>query len=136
MAASVFVLGSANVLLALGSGLLLGVILVFLIPVLINLFLNLARIYSVPRAEYILLGIAFYSMALLISGLLNLIALITPLVAVWGNVLFPFVGKVVGLISFYAVTAKLYFNDVNRIYYFKAYAVFAVIVIVLFGGIL
>lgn len=135
LTATILVLGHSNLALGLSVAFIVGVILVFLLPVLINLVLNWAKIFSVPRAEYCLFGIIFAALGMLVCGLLNLVNLFTPLFLVWGAVLFPFVSLTVAMLCFYKVTSSLYFNDVTRVYYFKlcliVYAILAVLVGVL-----
>jgi len=127
--------GSVKLFLALMSAALLGTILMFVVPLLANLFLNVAKIYSVPRAEYCLLVHLFCSIGFLICGLLNLINLFTPVLLVWGGVIFPFAVAAGCSFAFYKVTAKLYFNDVTVVNYFKysliAFAVLAFLLEVL-----
>lgn len=125
----VYLSGTAKLLLALFSAALLGTILMLLLPLVVNLFLNIARIYSLPRAEYCLLAHLYCTIGFFICGLLNLINLITPIFLVWDSVLFPFVVTVGCAISFYLVTARLYFNDVTKPNYFKC-------LLILFGVLL
>ncbi len=132
LAATILVLGSANLYLALAVVLLLGTGIMFLVPVLVNLALNIARIYTVPRAEYCLLAEAFFTLGYFICGLLNLVNLFTPLALIWGGVLFPFISSLIAALLFYRLTAKLYFNDVTVLNYFKSFAiVYLVLVLVL-----
>lgn len=123
--------GASILVLSLFSSALMGVILVFIIPLLANLFLNVARIYSVPRAEYRLLVLLFFTIGFFVNGLLNLINLITPVFLVWGAVLFPFIVSVGCCIAFYFVTVRLYFNDVTVVNYYKYYFIVALVLIVL-----
>lgn len=135
LAVTVLVIGSPNLLLGLSVAFVVGVVLSFLLPVLINLLLNWAKIFSVPRAEYCLIGTAFAALGMLICGLLNIVNFFTPLFLVWGSVIFPFVALTVAMLCFYKITSNLYFNDLTRVYYFKlcliVYAVLAVVVGVL-----
>ena len=103
----------------------------FIVPFLAGLFLNVSKIYSVPRAEYCLLVNLYCALGFFVNGLLNLINLITPVFMVWGGVIFPFVITLVGFISFYLVTSKLYFNDVTKVHYFKCLLIVALVVLVL-----
>ncbi|MCM1194519.1 MAG: hypothetical protein NC099_03440 [Corallococcus sp.] len=125
--------GTGKLFIALASALLLGTALMFLLPVLTNAFLNIARIQSVPRAEYCLLTHLYFAIGFFICGLLNLINLITPVFMVWGRIIFPFVVSVGCGISFYRVTAKLYFNDVTVLNYFKHLLIAFAIVLVVVG---
>ena len=133
LAATVLVLGYSNLLIGLISVFLVGVALSFIIPLVINLVLNWARIFSVPRAEFCLIGTAFFALGMLICGLFNLVHLFTPLFLVWGAVIFPFVSVTVAMLCFYKVTASLYFNDVTRVYYFKVYLIVYAILAVILG---
>lgn len=123
--------GTAKLASALVSSAVVGVALMFLVPALAGLFLNVCRIYTVPRAEFSLLVNLFCSIGFFINGLLNLINLITPVFMVWGDVIFPFIITLCGFISFYFVTAKMYFNDVTKVHYFKCLSVVALVVLVL-----
>lgn len=123
--------GSAKLTIALMSSAIAGVALMFIVPFLAGLFLNVSKIYSVPRAEYCLLVNLYCALGFFVNGLLNLINLITPVFMVWGGVIFPFVITLVGFISFYLVTSKLYFNDVTKVHYFKCLLIVALVVLVL-----
>lgn len=67
---------------------------------------------------------------LLISGALNLLYYLTPLVIGWGSVLFEFVVATPFLWLFFVKTKQLYFNDKAAPYYFK---VFAIAYLIYFG---
>ena len=124
--------GAYKLYLALASCAVLGLVLMFLLPVVVNFALNLMKIYSVPRAEYCLLAHAFFSLGFSICGVLNLVNVFTPVMVVWGRVLFPFISSFVAALAFYKVTAKLYFNDVTAVHYFKAFSTaYLVVVLVL-----
>lgn len=123
--------GAAKLLIALTSSLIVGIALMFLTPFLANVFLNVSKIYSVPRAEYCLLVNLYCALGFFVNGLLNLINLLTPVFMVWGGVIFPFLITLGGFVSFYLVTSKLYFNDVTKVHYFKCLSVVAIIVLVL-----
>lgn len=133
LTATILVLGHSSLALGLSAAFIVGVILAFLLPVLINLVLNWAKIFSVPRAEYCLLGIIFTALGMFVCGLLNLVNLFTPLFIVWGSVIFPFVSLLVAMLCFYKVTSTLYFNDVTRVYYFKLCLIVFVVLAVLVG---
>lgn len=120
----------AKFVVAFASLAVMGTVWMFLLPPLVNVALNFVKIYSVPRSEYCLLAHAFFALGYFVCGVLNLINLFTPLFAVWGRVLFPFVSSLVAALLFFKVTKKLYFNTATSVYYFKVFAV-AYIVIVL-----
>ena len=103
----------------------------FIAPVFTGLFLNVAKIYSVPRAEYCLLVNLYCAIGFFINGLFGLINLITPVFMVWGSVIFPFIITLGCFISFYLVTSKMYFNDVTKVHYFKCLLVVALVVLFL-----
>ena len=115
--------GAAGVWIGLFSEMLVGVIWMFILPFLVNLLLNIAKIYTVPRAEYCFLVQAFFALGYFILGCLNLVNLFTPVLLVWGSVLFPFISSLVAIILFYKVTAKLYFNDLTVVPYFRLVAI-------------
>lgn len=123
--------GSAKIIIALTSSAIMGIALMFLTPFLAGLFLNVSKIYSVPRAEYCLLVNLYCSIGFFACGLLNLINLITPVFMAWGGVIFPFIVTLACFISFYLVTSKLYFNDVTKVHYFKCLLIVAAVVLVL-----
>ncbi len=114
--------GSLKIYYALFSGAVLGTIVMFLLPVVVNWVLNWMKIYSVPRAEYCLLVHAFFALGYFICGVLNLVNLFTTYLIVWGRVLFPLISSLVAAILLYRVTSKLYFNDVTRVHYFRMFA--------------
>ena len=122
--------GQFNLWIALMSSMLIGVILVFIVPVVSNFFLNRSRLYTVPRAEYCLLVQLFFAIYFVICGALKLINLITPLLLVWGEILFPVLVSLGCIIWFYRVTAKLYFNDQTKPYYFRSLAITYIILVI------
>lgn len=128
-------LGSTKLFVALATVAVLGTIWMFLIPPIVNFALNFVKIYSVPRSEYCLLAHAFFAVGYFICGALNLVNLFTPMFAVWGRILFPFVSSLIAALLFYKVTAKLYFNSATSAYYFKVCAI-AYLVIVLVSEVL
>lgn len=131
LTATLYVLNQPNWLLAIAVLALLGTGLMFLLPFLTSVLLGWSRIVSVPVSEFILLAHAFCTLGFLLLGLLNLINLATPLVLVWGAKLFPLVATLVSAGLFYLATSKLYFNDVTRVHYFKMYAIFFLVFIVI-----
>ncbi|MCM1289299.1 MAG: hypothetical protein NC132_01415 [Corallococcus sp.] len=133
LSATVLVLGRSSLWLGLAAAFLVGVIFSFILPLLINLVLNWAKLFSVPRAEYGLFGVLFATLGMFICGLLNLVNLFTPLFAVWGSVIFPFIALTISLLCFYKVTSRLYFNDVTRVYYFKLCLIVYAVAVVLVG---
>ena len=125
-------LGASKIWFALLSEFVIGIIWMFILPFLVNALLNFAKVYSVPRAEYCLLVHAFFALGYLIRGALSLINVFTPVLLVWGGVLFPFVSSLVAMILFYKVTSKLYFNDLTVVPYFRVLAVvyFVILIVV------
>lgn len=123
--------GSAKLAIALLTSTLIGVILMLITPLLTNVFLNVSKIYSVPRAEYCLIVNLYCAIGFFLNGLLNLINLITPIFMVWGGIIFPFIITLGCFVSFYLVTSKLYFNDVTQVHYFKCLLVVAAMVLFL-----
>ncbi len=123
MFASNVILENNNVVVAVLSALLSGVVMAFLLPVVTNLFLNVLRLYNVPRAEYALIAQFFCVIGFFLCGLFNAINFFTPILLGWGSVIFPFLVSFCCVFAFYKITAKMYFNDVTVAYYFRAIAV-------------
>lgn len=121
---------------ALFTSLIIGIVLMFLVPWLTGLFLNTSRFYNVPRAEYALLAHVFCTIYFAACGVLKLINLFTPLLLIWGGVLFPFVVALGCVIWFYHVTSQLYFNELTRPYYFRNVAIVYFVCAVLFEVVL
>lgn len=122
--------------IALVAQMLIGAVLMFIVPFLANTFLNASRFYNVPRAEYGLLALLFFTIYYLICGALKSLNLITPLLLVWGGILFPVLVSLGCTVWFYRVTAKLYFNDVTAPFYFRNLAIVYLICAAVFGVIL
>jgi hypothetical protein len=118
-AASVMVLGSADIYVTLFASLLGGILGAFILPLLVNFVLNLARIYSVPRAEFSLLAKLFFAASFLVSGALGMLRFLSPFLATWGLMLIDAAVTTAACFTFYHVTAKLYFNSHTRVYYFR-----------------
>lgn len=123
--------GAVKLVIALLASAIVGVILMFVTTMLTKLFLNVSKIYSVPRTEYCLLVNLYCAVGFFINGLLKLINLITPVFMVWGAVIYPFIITLGCFVSFYLVTSKRYFNDVTQVHYFKCLLIVAIIVLVL-----
>lgn len=123
VSACVMVLGTPSIGLIIGSIAIMTVMVTVLLPVITNLLLSMYRIYTVPREEYVLLTFFFFSMGCLLQGLLNLLVMAIPYAGSWIIILSRFFGSVLSWVLLYTVTSKLYFNDVNRKYYFKAMAI-------------
>lgn len=124
------------IVIAVFSSLLIGVVLMFLVPFVANLFLNFSRFYNVPRREFGVITLLFFTLYYLVCGLLSLVHLFTPLLLTWGEKLFPFVVGTGCVIWFYAVTKKLYFNDVTSLYYFRNLAIVYFVFAFVFGVVL
>ena len=125
------VTGAYNLFIALMTSALLGVAIMFLVPLISRLFLHYSQFYSVPRAEYGLLTMLFVALYFAICGILKLINLFTPILLVWGEILFPILVSLGCAIMFYRVTAKLYFNNQTKPYYFRSLLVTYVIMMVI-----
>ena len=97
------------------------------------LFLRVTRLASVTASEYSLLATVFWGAYYLLVGVLNLLNLLSPVIIPWGAVIFPTIASLLCGLGFYAVTSKLYFNDVTRVYYFKVLG-FAIVVLTLLAG--
>ena len=122
--------GQYNFWLALLTSALLGLIIMLIVPFISNIFLNYSRFYTVPRAEYSLLAMLFFTLYFAICGVLKLINLITPILLVWGEILFPVLVSLGCVIWFYKITANLYFNNQTKPYYFRNLATTYLVLIV------
>ena len=122
--------------MAIFASLLLGVVIMFLVPFVANVFLNFSRFYNIPRAEYGLIVHMFFALFYFVCGVLSLVHLLTPLLLTWGEKLFPFLAATGCIIGFYAVTKKLYFNDVTAKYYFRNLAILYFVFAIVFGVVL
>ncbi len=100
-------------------GIMAGILWMCLLPFVINIILNVARLYSVPRAEFCLIAMFCMCVNYVILGLFNLVNLFTPLLMVWISVIAPVISALVAGILFYKITSVLYFNDASRVFYFK-----------------
>lgn len=121
---------------ALLTSLIIGTVLMFLVPLVVNLFLNFSKFHNVPRAEYALFAHLFITLYYLVCGLLGLINLATPLISSWGGGLFSLFVSLGCVIWFYHVTSNLYFNDVTKQYYFRNLAILYLVCAFVFGVIL
>ena len=126
---------SATIPLMLLTGVFSALLLTFVVPFAVNTMLNFMRMQNVPRYEFVLIAMLFFDIGFFACGLLNLVNLFTPVFMVWGSVLFPIVVSCGCAIGFYAVTSKLYFNEVTRVDYFKHLAI-AYLVIITVAGVL
>ena len=122
--------GNYNLVVALLTSMILGTVIMFLVPIVTNVFLNYSRFYTVPRAEFALLAHLFFTIYFAICGVLKLINLFTPLLLVWGEILFPVLVSLGCIIWFYSVTTKLYFNNQTKPYYFRSLTIAYIILIV------
>ncbi len=127
---------SAIITVALTSSFLIGTVLMFLVPFVVGLFLNMSRFYNIPRAEYSLLAELFCIFYYIVCGLFGLINLITPNLAVWVGTLVRFLASTGCVIWFYLITSNLYFNDVTKPYYFRNLAIVYFVCAIAFGVLL
>ena len=125
-----------SVLLSILTSLILGLILQFLVPVLCNAFLNIAKIHTVPVSEYTLLAVLHFVLFFLVVGTFRIVNIFTPIFSVWGDIIIRFVVALGCGILFYGVTQKLYFNDVTTPYYFKTFGIVFIVVATILGVIL
>ena len=124
------------IVMAISVSLLIGMVLMFVVPLVTNVFLTYSRFYNVPRAEFGLFAQLFFTLFYLVSGLLSLVNLITPLFLTWGGKLIPFIVATGAVIGFYAVTKRLYFNDATEKFYFRNLAIIYFVLAFVFGVIL
>lgn len=125
-----------ELLVALMTSTLLGVGLMFLVPWLASVFLNMSKFYAVPHSEYRLLVHVFFTLFYFVCGALKLVNIFTPLLLTWGATLFPFLVSLGCVIWFYSVTSNLYFNDVTKPFYFRNMAILYFVCAFVFGVLL
>ena len=120
-----------SVWLSIMTSAVLGVIIMLLLPLVTNVFLHYSRFYTVPRAEYSLIAMLFFALYFAVCGALKLINLATPILLIWGEVIFPVVVSLGCVIWFYHVTSNLYFNNQTKPFYFRNLATtYAILIIV------
>ena len=134
--ASYLVTTEANLPLSLLAAAIMGVIMQFIVPALVNVFINLSKIHSLPVAEYCVVVFLFLSAGMLLCGAINLFAWFFPVAAVWITSLSPIVVTLGVGFAFFKVTAKLYFNDVTTVTYAKACVVAVAVLLVVLGVLL
>ena len=122
--------------LSLLSAAIMGVILQFIVPALVNVFINLSKIHSLPFAEYCVVVFLFLSASMLLCGAINLFAWFFPAAAVWITTLSPIVVTLGVGFAFFKVTAKLYFNDVTTVTYARSCVVAVAVLLVVLGVLL
>ena len=100
-----------------------------------SLYLQLAKIYTVPKSEFSLFSTLAFATYYLVLALFNLIYFVAPTLIVWGSILFPTISVIGVGLCFYLVTSKLYFNDLTRPFYFASLSIIVIVLAVL-GGVL
>ena len=118
-----------NTLLAIACCLVVAVAMVLILPFAVDFLLKTLKLYNLPTAEYTFLVTCACAFGFLLCGLLNLVHLFTPIFLAWGGVLFPFVSTLLATLLFYKVTAKLYFNDVTVVHYFRSVGIMFVVLV-------
>lgn len=111
---------TANIWLVLLLSLVTGIISLFLIHFLTGLVLNLLRFFFLPLQEFTLLAVIFLALKNLILGVLNCLYFITPVIGVWGDLIFPVLAFLVSGILFYFTVEKYYLNNKTAPIFFRA----------------
>ncbi len=94
-----------------------------IVPFVTKLLLRLFRFYNVLYSEFSLIVLAFMAINNLLIGLAGIPNFFTPTYYIWQVCLVNFVISAICTLIFYKVTAKLYFNEVTRVHYFKIVSV-------------
>jgi hypothetical protein len=105
----------------------------FVARLFVYLSLRLSKVYTIPRRELNLFALMAVALRFAILSLLNNLYFITPVITVFGGVLFGFIASLVAFLLLWTVINRLYLNDKNAPLLFKSYAV-VFVVILLFGG--
>ncbi len=121
--------GQNNTLLAIVFCWAVAIAMVLIVPFVVEFLLKTLKLYNLPTAEYTFLATCACSFGFLLCGLLNLVHLFTPIFLAWGSVLFPFISTLLATLLFYKVTAKLYFNDVTVVHYFRSVGILFVVLV-------
>lgn len=106
------------------------VLVMVILPFVITLLLNIARLYNMPRNEYVLIAYVCMCIQFLCIILGNLLMLALPFMGTWITIIMNFIGIAVAMLVFYIITSKLYFNDATKPYYLRVIViVFAIFVV-------
>ena len=85
---------------------------------------NTLRIYVIPYHEFVILFLLTLSCSKVLSGLIKLVYFITPVAAIFGEVIISFVTSAIAFFCLFLVVKKLYLNDKNAPFVFKWFAIF------------
>lgn len=98
-------------------------------------FLRFSRLHNLPASEIVLFAVLFAALKNLISGLMKLTYLITPVIIGWGQLLFDFVALIAAVIAFYHFISKRYLSEGNRAPFFNlifsATSIYSVAILIL-----
>ena len=97
---------------------------------------NFLRIYFIPYNEFMVLFLATLALNNLVSGLVKLLYFVTPVIAVFGEILIGFVTSAVAFFILFLVVKKLYLNDKNAPFVFKWFTIIFLFVNALFAFVL
>lgn len=114
--------------LCLVVGLLSSIIWLLLISVICNFLIKMLNLYSFPKSEFNVVLTFFFAAYYLLLGILNLFVLITPVILVYAQAIFPVVSLITVSMLFYFTVNKLYLNNATAPRFFKIVMIFVIIV--------
>lgn len=120
-------IGMTSVWLCLLVGILSAIIWLVILNVLVRMLLRALSIYGLPSNEFAVVVTFFFSFYYLLLGLFYLFALITPVILVWGQILFPVVSTLIASMLFFFAIRKLYLNTTTSPRMFKYVLVFSLV---------
>ncbi|MDD3831907.1 MAG: hypothetical protein PHW00_04565 [Clostridia bacterium] len=126
----------ASFWLVLLTGILSGVVALLILNLLLVILLNVTHVYYLPRSEFATVITGIVAIKHLLLGILNCLYFITPLISVWGGLLFECLGVTVMFALIYIVSRKLYLTNQTAPFFFKSllvlYSIFIVIRVVMY----
>lgn len=123
---------ASNVWLMLLLALITGIVSLLLVHFLTGFVLNMMRFFFLPRQEFTLLVVIFLALKNLILGALNCLYFITPVIGIWGELIFPVIAFLISGVLFYMTVEKYYLNSKTAPIFFKALIIIFCVLSVLF----
>ena len=117
-----------SVLLFAVFGIIYAIAVELLARLVVSVALKAAKIYTLPKQELVVWTMGALVVKFAVLAALNALYLLTPVITVIGGILFGFLANAIMFLLLWIVLKKLYFNDKNAPFVFKAYALTFVIV--------
>ena len=84
-----------------------------------RLILNSMQIYYISCNELCIFVLLFFALRDVIFGILCLTYYFTPVISVWGEMVFKMVASIIGVMAFFFTIKKLYLNKDTSLHFFK-----------------